>query len=67
MQFDMFVKHAADYMRNRIDLGIEIVPMKSLEREMSSGPSNYERNLNVIVRHGRIFPPAPLVRVGIAQ
>ena len=67
VQYDMFVKHAADYMQNRIDLGIEIVPMKSLQSEMSSGPSNYERNLHEILRQGRIFPPVPLVLVGIAQ
>ena len=67
VQYDIFVKHAADYMQNRIDLGIEIVPMKSLEREMSSGPSNYQRNLHEIKRQGRIFPPVPLILVGIAQ
>ena len=66
VQYDMFVKHAADYMHGRINLGIEIVPMKSLEREMSSGPSNYERNLHEILRQGRIFPPVPLVLIGIA-
>ena len=65
VQYDMFVKHAADYMHDRIDLGIEIVPMKSLEQEMSSGPSNYERNLHEILRQGRIFPPVPLILVGI--
>ena len=65
VQYDMFVKHAADYMHNRIDLGIEIVPMKSLEKEMSSGPSNYERNLHELLRQGRIFPPVPLILVGI--
>lgn len=65
VQYDMFVKHAADYMHDRIDLGIEIVPMKSLESEMSSGPSNYERNLHEILRQGRIFPPVPLILVGI--
>jgi len=66
VQYDMFVKHAADYMHGRIDLGIEIVPMKSMEKEMSSGPSNYERNLHEILRQGRIFPPVPLILVGIA-
>ena len=65
VQYDMFVKHAADYMHDRIDLGIEIVPMKSLEKEMSSGPSNYERNLHEILRQGRIFPPVPLILIGI--
>ena len=67
VQYDIFIKHAADYMHDRIDLGIEIVPMKSLEREMSSGPTNYERNLHEILRQGRIFPPFPLILLGIAQ
>ncbi len=65
VQFDLFVKHAADYMRDRIDLGIEIVPMKELERQMSSGPSFYEKNLNEILRQGRIFPPVPLILIGV--
>ena len=38
VQFDMFIKHAANYMQDKIDLGIEIVPMKALEQKMSSGP-----------------------------
>lgn len=65
VQYDIFIKHAADYMQGRINLGIEIVPMKKLERQMSSGPTNYERNLHEILRQGRIFPPVPLILVGI--
>lgn len=65
VQFDLFVKHAADYMQNRIDLGIEIVPMKSMEKEMSSGPPFYEKHLHEILRQGRIFPPVPLLLIGI--
>jgi hypothetical protein len=67
VQYDIFIKHAADYMQGRIDLGVEIVPMKKLERGMSSGPTNYERNLHEILRQGRIFPPVPLILVGIEQ
>ena len=65
VQFDMFIKHAANYMQDRIDLGIEIVPMKSMEQEMSSGPPFYEKHLHEILRQGRIFPPVPLVLVGV--
>ena len=65
VQFDMFVKHAANYMQNRIDLGMEIVPMKSMEDEMSSGPPFYEKHLHEILRQGRIFPPVPLVLIGV--
>ena len=46
VQFDLFIKHAADYMRDWIDLGIEIVPMKALEDEMSSGPPYFEKHLS---------------------
>lgn len=66
VQFDLFIKHAADYMQGRIDLGIEIVPMKAMEREMSSGPPYYEKHLHEIQRQGRIFPPVPLILIGVA-
>ncbi|WP_425081297.1 BglII/BstYI family type II restriction endonuclease [Ruegeria arenilitoris] len=65
VQFDLFIKHAANYMHNRIDLGIEIVPMKALEAEMSSGPPYYEKHLHEILRQGRIFPPVPLILIGV--
>jgi len=39
--YDLFVKHLAFYVGDKIDVGIEILPMKSLQSEMSSGPSYY--------------------------
>lgn len=65
VQFDVFIKHAAAYMKNEIDLGVEIVPMKAMEDEMSSGPPYFEKHLHEIVRQGRIFPPVPLVLIGV--
>lgn len=65
VQFDMFIKHTANYMQNRIDLGVEIVPMKSMEEEMSSGPPFYEKHLHEILRQGRVFPPVPLILIGV--
>lgn len=65
VQFDLFIKHAANYMQDRIDLGIEIVPMKVMEREMSSGPPYYEKHLHEILRQGRIFPPVPIILIGV--
>lgn len=65
VQFDIFIKHASNYMRGIIDLGIEIVPMKSMEDEMSSGPPFYEKHLHEILRQGRIFPPVPLILIGV--
>ncbi len=64
--FDLFVKHLAFYVRDTIDVGVEILPMKELQAEMSSGPSYYERELYNLIREGRGVPAVPLVLVGIA-
>lgn len=64
--FDLFVKHMAFYVGDVIDLGVEILPMKELQRKMSSGPGYYEGELYNLVRQGRGNPPVPLVLVGVA-
>ena len=63
--FDLFVKHLAFYVGNQIDIGIEILPMKKLQREMSSGVAYYEGELYTVVRQGRGVPAVPLVIIGI--
>lgn len=63
---DLFVKHMAFFVSDVIDVGIEILPMKELEREMSSGVPYFERDLLNIIRQGRGVPAVPLVLVGIA-
>ena len=65
--YDLFVKHLAFYVGDRIDVGIEILPMKSLQSEMSSGVSYYEGELYNIIRQGRGVPAVPLVVIGIEQ
>jgi hypothetical protein len=65
--FDLFVKHLAFYVGDRIDVGIEILPMKSFQREMSSGPGYYEGELYNVIRQGRGVPAVPLVIVGISE
>lgn len=35
--YDLFVKHLAFYVGDRMDVGIEILPMKYLQSQMSSG------------------------------
>ena len=62
---DLFVKHMAFYTSGVIDIGIEILPMKELERDMSSGVPYYERDLLNILRQGRGIPIVPLVIIGI--
>ena len=63
---DIFVKHLSFYASDVIDVGVEILPMKELEIEMSSGVPYYERDLLNIIRHGRGSPAVPLVLVGVA-
>jgi hypothetical protein len=63
--YDVFVKHVAFYSRNQIDCGIEILPMKSMKDEMSSGPSYFEREIYNLIRQGRGVPAVPLVILGI--
>ncbi|MCX5844653.1 MAG: BglII/BstYI family type II restriction endonuclease [Deltaproteobacteria bacterium] len=64
--YDLFVKHLAFYVGDRIDVGIEILPMKSLQSQMSSGVAYYEGELYNVVRQGRGVPAVPLVIIGIA-
>lgn len=64
--FDLFVKHLAFYIGDQIDVGIEILPMKSLSRQMSSGVAYYEGELYNVVRQGRGIPAVPLVIIGVA-
>lgn len=63
---DLFVKHMAFFVGDVIDVGIEILPMKALEEQMSSGVAYFERDLLNIIRQGRGIPAVPLVLIGIA-
>ena len=62
---DLFVKHMSFFVSGVIDVGIEILPMKDLEREMSSGVPYYERDLLNVIRQGRGVPAVPPVLVGV--
>ena len=64
--YDLFVKHMAFFIGDVIDVGIEILPMKELQEEMSSGVAYYEGELYNLIREGRGVPAVPLVLVGIA-
>ncbi len=63
--YDLFVKHMAFYVGDQIDVGIEILPMKSLQSQMSSGVAYYEGEVYNVIRQGRGVPAVPLVIVGI--
>jgi hypothetical protein len=64
--YDLFVKHMAFYIGDLVDVGVELLPMKELQAEMSSGVAYYEGELYNVLRQGRNTPAVPLVPVGVA-
>lgn len=63
--YDLFVKHLAFYVGDQIDVGIEILPMKTLQAQMSSGVPYFEGEFYNVIRQGRGVPAVPLVVIGI--
>ena len=63
--YDLFVKHLAFYVGDEIEVGIEILPMKVMQSQMSSGPGYYEGALYDLARQGRGVPAVPLVLIGV--
>jgi hypothetical protein len=63
--YDLFVKHLAFYVGDVIDVGVEILPMKELQQQMSSGVGYYEGELYNLVREGRGVPAVPLILIGV--
>jgi len=66
IEHDSIASHLAAFIRDEIDVGIEILPMKSLQAETSSGPGYYEGELYNVIRNGRGVPSVPLVMIGVA-
>lgn len=70
--FDLFVKHLMFYSGDVINVGVEVLPMRSMAadpnggRLMSTGIAYYEGEVYNILRHGRNSPPVPLLIIGIA-
>jgi len=64
--YDLFVKHLLFYSGEIINVGIEILPMKSMQSEMSTGIAYYEGEVYNVLRHGRNNPPVPLLIIGVS-
>lgn len=62
---DFFAQHLAAYVCDQIDVGIEILPMKSLQVQMGSSVSHYENELHNVIRQGRGVPGVPLILIGV--
>lgn len=65
--YDLFVKHMAFFVSDVIDVGFEILPMKELQEQLSSGPQYYPAALYDLIRQGRSTPAVPMVLVGVAE
>ena len=71
--FDLFVKHLLFYSGDVINLGVEILPMKSMlrkpgkGRKMSTGIAYFEGEVYNVMRHGRGSPPVPLLILGVSD
>jgi len=63
--YDLFVKHMLFYSGGVINLGIEILPTKKMQTQMSSGVAYYEGEVYNVMRQGRNSPPVPLLILGI--
>lgn len=63
--YDLFVKHMLFYSGGVINLGIEILPTKRMQQQMSSGVAYYEGEVYKVMRQGRNSPPVPLLILGI--
>lgn len=64
--YDLFVKHLSFYSGGITNIGVEIVPMKCMQKDMSSGPPWFEKEVHNVLRHGRGNPPVPLLILGVA-
>jgi hypothetical protein len=63
--YDLFVKHMLFFSGGIINLGIEVLPTKNMQQEMSSGVAYYEGEVYNVMRHGRNNPAVPLLILGI--
>lgn len=63
--YDLFVKHMLFYSGGVINLGIEILPTKNMQKQMSSGVAYFEGEVYNVMRQGRNSPPVPLLILGI--
>lgn len=63
--YDLFVKHMLFFSGGVINLGIEILPTKKMQGQMSSGIAYFEGEVYNVMRQGRNSPPVPLLILGI--
>ena len=63
--YDLHVKHTFFFLRNDIDVGIEIIPTRKMCLKMDTGVAWFENEVANVIREGRSNPTVPIVMVGI--
>ena len=63
--YDLHVKHTFFFLRDDIDVGIEIIPTKNWSKYMDSGVPWFENEVANVIREGRSNPSVPIVMIGI--
>ena len=63
--YDLHVKHTFFFLRDDIDVGIEIIPTRAMCLKMDSGIAWFENEVANVIREGRANPAVPIVMIGI--
>lgn len=63
--YDLHVKHTFFFLRDEIDVGIEIIPTRDFMRKMDTGIGWFENEVANVIREGRSNPTVPVVIIGI--
>ena len=59
------MKHTFFFLRDDIDVGIEIIPTREMMRRMDTGIAWFENEVANVIREGRSNPSVPLVIIGV--
>ncbi len=63
--YDLHVKHTFFYLRDDIDVGVEILPTQKFRRKMDTGIGWFENEVANVIREGRNNPSVPIYMIGI--
>ena len=63
--YDLHVKHTFFFLRDEIDVGIEIIPTRDFMRKMDTGIAWFENEVANVIREGRSNPTVPIVIIGV--
>lgn len=63
--YDLHVKHTFFFLRDDIDVGIEIIPTRNMMLKMDTGVAWFENEVANVIREGRSNPTVPIIMIGI--